>query len=263
MANAALETLNDTVSETFKTATTAFNTQSAKTIATVRKARRAYIGVHAAAFDALNVRADKAQKFSGLQFDALVERGEKLEDSVQALFSKTPKFVRRATPCGMATTVGLMPKRNEKRVVELEAELAELNKELISLNKAAKKTVKKTVKKATPKKAAAKPARHIAYWENVKAYDADANEDIVRKIVNHCGIALNSNDAKFVACSDEAERNTVRDSWLVKKLGVEATREVLDAKVLTVCETMKADRMKCRVTFYYLLAKAEGKLASL
>jgi len=35
-----------------------------------------------------------------------------------------------------------------------------------------------------------------------------------------------------------------------------------DADV-TVCETMQKDRMKSRVTFYYLVAKNEGKLAAL
>ena len=202
--------------------------QTEKSIKAVRKARRAYVGIHAAAYEA--VTKGTAPKFSGIDFDALIAQGtkieDKFEDNVQALFAQSPKFVRRATPCGVATTVGLMPKRNAKRVVALETELAGLNAELVSLTKASKETVKKVAKKAVkkvaPKTVAAEPARHVAYWGNVKAYDAAASEDIVRKIVNHCGIALNSKDAKFVACSDEAERNTVRDSWLVKKLGMEA-----------------------------------------
>lgn len=105
--------------------------------------------------------------------------------------------------------------------------------------------------------------RHIKYFENVKKYDADADEEIVKKIVNHLGIALNSKDASLVACSDETERQTVRDSWLKKKLGLDADDAELDAKVMAVCEIMKEDKNKCRVTFYYLLAKAEGKLADL
>lgn len=108
-----------------------------------------------------------------------------------------------------------------------------------------------------------KEPRHIKYFETVKKYDADAAEDVVKKIVNHLGIALNSKDASLVACSDETERNTVRDSWLKKKLGLEADDAALDAKVMAVCETMKDDRNKCRVAFYYLLAKAEDKLAAL
>lgn len=86
---------------------------------------------------------------------------------------------------------------------------------------------------------------------------------MVKKIVNHLGIALNSQDASLVACSDETERNTVRDSWLKKKLELEGEDADLDAKVMAVCETMKDDKNKCRVTFYYLLAKAEDKLGAL
>ncbi len=108
-----------------------------------------------------------------------------------------------------------------------------------------------------------KEPRHIKYWENVKKYDEAADEEIVKKIVNHLGIALNSKDASLVACSDEEERNTVRDSWLKKKLGLEADDADLDAKVMAVCETMKEDKNKCRVVFYYLLAKTEDKLSEL
>ncbi len=108
-----------------------------------------------------------------------------------------------------------------------------------------------------------KEARHVKYFETVKKYDADASEDVVKKIVNHLGIALNSKDASLVACSDETERNTVRDSWLKKKLELTGEDADLDAKVMAVCETMKGDKNKCRVTFYYLLAKAEDKLGAL
>jgi len=108
-----------------------------------------------------------------------------------------------------------------------------------------------------------KEPRHVKYIENVRAYDADADEDIIKKIVNHLGIALNSKDASTVACSDETERNTVRDNWLKKKLEIEGEDADLDAKVMAVCETMKEEKNKSRVTFYYLLAKTEDKLGAL
>jgi len=59
---------------------------------------------------------------------------------------------------------------------------------------------------------------------------------------------------QFVACSDETERNTVRDSLLVKKFGLKDESSELDALVMSVCETMSKDSFKNRVTFYYLLA---------
>ncbi|MGB0907774.1 MAG: 50S ribosomal protein L15 [Maricaulaceae bacterium] len=133
---------------------------------------------------------------------------------------------------------------------------------------AEKPAVKKAAPKAKAEKAPAKKAakkddtpRHVEYWEATKAFDADASEDIVKAITNHCGIALNSRDGKYVACSDEEERNTVRDGFLKKKLGLKGDDAELDAKVVAVCEQMKPTRMKNRVTFYYLLAKNEDLLS--
>ncbi len=128
------------------------------------------------------------------------------------------------------------------------------------------KAEKAPAKKAAPKKAAKKDdaeARHIPYWEAVKKYDAKADEDVVRKIVNYCGIALNSRDGKFVACTDAEERDTVRDGFLKKKLGLKGDDADLDAKVMAVCAQMKKDRLKNRVIFYYLLAGNEKMLGDL
>ncbi|MEE9272217.1 MAG: DUF2853 family protein [Robiginitomaculum sp.] len=97
----------------------------------------------------------------------------------------------------------------------------------------------------------------------MKKYDKKADEDVVRKIVNYCGIALNSRDGKFVACTDEEERNTVRDGFIKKKLALKGKDEELDEKVMAVCEQMKKDRFKNRVVFYYLLAQNENKLGDL
>ena len=114
--------------------------------------------------------------------------------------------------------------------------------------------------KAAPAKEA-EEGRHTPYFKNiVENFDAAADEDVVRKITNHCGIALNSRDGKYVACSDEEERNTVRDGFIKKKLELTGSDEELGALVEAVCVEMKPQRMKDRVTFYYLLAKNAGKL---
>ncbi|AKI01308.1 Protein of unknown function (DUF2853) [Hoeflea sp. IMCC20628] len=99
------------------------------------------------------------------------------------------------------------------------------------------------------------------YASDVKKYDAGASDEIIGKIVRHLGIALRSRDASMVACSDPKELGRVVEKWCGKKLGVSgATAE--DA-VAAVCEMMKADNSKARVTFYYLVAKQLGKLGSL
>lgn len=52
------------------------------------------------------------------------------------------------------------------------------------------------------------------YKADVAKYTGTVDEEAVDGIVKHCGIALRSRDASMVSCSDEAERNTVRDSFL-------------------------------------------------
>lgn len=99
------------------------------------------------------------------------------------------------------------------------------------------------------------------YIEDVRRYDSDASLDTVTKIVKHLGIALNTRDASLVACSDEAERNRIRDGFCAKKLGMDTA--TASEAVETVCQEMSADHNKQRVTFYYLLAKNAGKLGDL
>lgn len=109
-----------------------------------------------------------------------------------------------------------------------------------------------------PSPEAKKEAKFNRYLEDVRKYDVTASEDIVRRIVNHLGVALQSRDASLVACSDQEERDQVCNGFCAKKLDM--GYEEASAAVETVCQTMKADRNKSRVTFYYLLAKNAGKL---
>ena len=97
------------------------------------------------------------------------------------------------------------------------------------------------------------------YLAITREYDAEADNAVVTKIEKYLGASLSNKDAKYVACSDETELETIVKGFMVKKLGVEDAAAAME-KVKAVCETMKPTRMKNRVTFYYLLAKNEGKL---
>jgi hypothetical protein len=100
------------------------------------------------------------------------------------------------------------------------------------------------------------------YLADVKRYDADADAAVVDTIVKHLGIALRSSrDAALVACSDKDELKRVREGWCMKKLG--ADEAASDTAIKAVCEAMKGDHQKERVTFYYLAAKELGKLGEL
>jgi len=96
---------------------------------------------------------------------------------------------------------------------------------------------------------------------DVKKYVPDADDAAIKGIVRYCGIALQSRDASFVSCSDKSERERMRDRFLRGKLALADGDADLDRAVMDVCERMKADRDKARVTFHYLLAQRYGKLS--
>lgn len=95
---------------------------------------------------------------------------------------------------------------------------------------------------------------------DVGKYATAADDAAIGGIVRHCGIALQKRDSSFVACTDAAERARIRDGFLKKKLALTDSDADLDKAVMAVCEKMKADRDKSRVTFYYLLAEKYDKL---
>jgi len=99
------------------------------------------------------------------------------------------------------------------------------------------------------------------YLADVLPYDAGANAGIVETLVKHWGIALRSRDASLVSCSDKFERGCVAEKWCGKTLGI--TGDAADNVVEPVCQQMKGDRHKSRVTFYYWVAKELDKLGDL
>src|SRR5262245_58538976 len=95
---------------------------------------------------------------------------------------------------------------------------------------------------------------------DVKKYVPSADEAAVHGLIKHLGIALHNKDASFVACTDKAERDRVRESFLKKKLALSMADAELDQAIMEICGRMKADRDKSRVAFYYLLAEKFNKL---
>jgi 3-dehydroquinate synthetase len=71
-------------------------------------------------------------------------------------------------------------------------------------------------------------------------------------------LVMSKADTRYVACSDKTEIERVRENFLKKKLGI--TSGDMDASIKAICEAMKADKTKSRLTFYYLLAEHYGKL---
>lgn len=84
---------------------------------------------------------------------------------------------------------------------------------------------------------------------------------LLTKVTIGCGPSIYNNDSSTVATSQPAELETVKNSFLIKKLGL-ADGPELDAALEKVTEQYgKSERNKYRPVFYYLLVKHFGKEA--
>jgi hypothetical protein len=84
------------------------------------------------------------------------------------------------------------------------------------------------------------------------------NEAAFAKMTKSYALVMSKPDTRYVACSDPVELDRVRENFLKKKLGLSSAD--MDASIKAICEHMKSDRTKSRLTFYYLLAEHYGKL---
>jgi len=119
---------------------------------------------------------------------------------------------------------------------------------------------KPTIIKITPSsksapRGAKKAAKIALYIKDIKKHYGEVDEDFVAIIVKNLGPSIYKKDAELVSCSDPKELDTVRKNFLMKKLGIDASKGVLDAAIQDVCEELKGVRTKYRATFYYALAK--------
>jgi hypothetical protein len=83
----------------------------------------------------------------------------------------------------------------------------------------------------------------------------DADLDLLTKVTIGCGPSIYKADASTVAGSDEKELATVKNNFLIKKLGL-ADGPELDKAIEAVMEQYgKSNRAKHRAVVYYLLTK--------
>ncbi|TYA78711.1 DUF2853 family protein [Seonamhaeicola marinus] len=89
----------------------------------------------------------------------------------------------------------------------------------------------------------------------------DADMDLLTKVTIGCGPSIYNADASTVSGSDESELATVKNNFLIKKLGL-SEGDDLDGAIDSVLETYgKSNRNKYRAVVYYLLTKHFGKEA--
>ncbi len=86
-----------------------------------------------------------------------------------------------------------------------------------------------------------------------------ADIDLLTKVTIGCGPAIYNADASTVSASDQAELDTVKNNFLIKKLGL-SDGPALDAGIAKCMETYgKSNRNKYRAVVYYMLTKDFGK----
>jgi hypothetical protein len=91
-----------------------------------------------------------------------------------------------------------------------------------------------------------------AYVKDIKKYSDSVDMKVVEKLASRLAGTMAKPDARYVAVSDKKECGRVRNGFIKKSLGVD-NKEKADKAIAAVGESMKKDRTKSRVTFYYLL----------
>jgi len=85
--------------------------------------------------------------------------------------------------------------------------------------------------------------------------------DLLEKVTIGCGPAIYNADAATVAGSQAAELETVKNNFLIKKLGLADSPELMDGINAVIEQYGKSERNKYRAVVYYLLTKHFGKEA--
>lgn len=87
----------------------------------------------------------------------------------------------------------------------------------------------------------------------------NADMDLLTKVVVGLGPSIYNQDSSTVSGSDEKELATVKNNFLIKKLGLSESDD-LDGAIASVMDTYgQSNRNKYRAVVYYLLVKHFNK----
>jgi hypothetical protein len=101
------------------------------------------------------------------------------------------------------------------------------------------------------------------YAEDLKAKcGVTPDMALLTKVTIGCGPSIYDNDAQTVAASDPAELERVKNSFLIKKLGLKDGPALMEGIHAAIDTYGKSERNKYRAVFYYLLVKHFGKEAA-
>lgn len=122
-----------------------------------RKGALAYVGLYGMAYERAQARFTQLRQTTDGLFETLVERGEKIETQANEAFKGAQDTVSKRYAEGSEKVRAFLPASAKNRVVELENEIAALNKKIVSMSKKARpsKAATKAKMKTTKTKKAA------------------------------------------------------------------------------------------------------------
>ena len=85
--------------------------------------------------------------------------------------------------------------------------------------------------------------------------------DLLTKVTIGCGPAIYNADSETVAGSDKSELETVKNNFLIKKLGLADSPALMEAINAVIDTYGRSERNKYRAVVYYMLTKHFGKEA--
>jgi Protein of unknown function (DUF2853) len=97
------------------------------------------------------------------------------------------------------------------------------------------------------------------YQSELKRLNINFDAELLKTITKGLGPSIYKVDAETVSGSDERELETVKNNFLIKKLGLE-NGAYLDEAIIKVINLLGvSNRSKYRPIFYYLLVKELGQ----
>lgn len=103
--------------------------------------------------------------------------------------------------------------------------------------------------------------------ELIKKYTAHLREklqvepdiDLLEKVTHALGPAIYNRDAATVSSSSASELETVKQNFLIKKLGLEESPLLMDTILKIIEKYGTSERTKYRAVVYYMLVNAFNK----
>ncbi|SEP05317.1 Protein of unknown function [Salinihabitans flavidus] len=83
--------------------------------------------------------------------------------------------------------------------------------------------------------------------------------NLLTKVTIGCGPAIYDADASTVAATQEGEIETVKNNFLIKKLGLADSPKLMEAINAVIDTYGRSERNKYRAVVYYMLVKHFGK----